>query len=206
MNTRRHVLQLAWLVLFCMPGMSAHAQQPPVAVPLLGKIEDNRYIAPQQLFRVPLPFTEYDPANHIIHDGVLPGSLNVLFEDTQKNRRYRIELSEQPDLTDAAKIKQAAERRLTAYEGLLLRAFKGSALTIHFATPARNVHEYYYRQDGEDSRYHLFVFFKRGQHLVMLWTDFIETDVTPALEDTVINGEHAAIQTTRQLYKALSNN
>jgi hypothetical protein len=184
----------------------AWAEQPPATAALLGKIDNNRYIAPQQLFSVPLPFTSYEPGKHIIHDGVLAGSLNVLFEDTHTNRRYRIELTEQPGLTDAAKIKQAAERRLTTYEGFLLRAFKGTVLPIHFASPDGNSHEYYYRQDGQNSRYHLFVFFKRDRHLVMLWTDFIETDVTPATEDTVINGEHAAIQATHQLYKALTNN
>lgn len=208
-------LQLACLVLGTIISAPAFAddQNPakpagspatgqPATPPLLGKLENNRYIAPEELFSIELPFGKYEAGRHVIHDSVVFGSFNVLFEDTATNQRYRIELTELGD-TSQQQFKHAAEARLSTYKGLLTRIYKGTPLLIHFANPAHETWEYYFRQDdGNDSHYHMFVFFRHKQHLAMLWTDFVEHDVTPAIEDSIINGEHPAIQATRQMFRS----
>jgi hypothetical protein len=206
MNASRFALQLVCLVLASIFSITGHtepgeATEPKVA--LLGKIDDNQYVAPEGLFSIPLPFAQYDPGKHLLRDGIFPGAMNVLIEDKAADQRYRIELSDLNGSTPE-QIKQAADTRLASYRGLLLRVFEGTPLLIHFATPADNAWEYYYRQDGENTRYHLFVLFRRKQNLVLLWADFVERDVTPAVEDSIINGEHPVIKATHKMFEALT--
>lgn len=185
----RHVIRVFLLFSLLLAGALAGAA-PPAKTRLLGNIELNRYVAPQDLCSVTLPFAKYDPAVHFVRDILLADSLNVLFEDSAENIRYRVELS---DLHNPAVLDDRIDDRLTVYLDLVRRAYHDGVLPIFEGNLPDRGRAFYFHQGDMPTRYHLFYFRPRGDKLVMLWVDFLENDVTPEKEDGVINGTHPVV-------------
>lgn len=168
--------------------------------PLLGSIDGDFYVSPNNSVRIALPFKSNTAEKLIIRDAVNVNSLNIIFEDTVDNIRYRVDLS---DLNDV-NIDDSIKNRLQQYVGLISRGYHETAILIHFDHTSNKLHRYLYKQSVDNMvRFHYIQIVPYKGRLLLIWSDFTQAGDTPENEDKIIDGQHPGITRARELLASI---
>jgi hypothetical protein len=164
--------------------------------PLLGSIDGDYYISPNNSLRIKLPFKENTEKNNIIRDAVNVNSINIIFEDAVDNIRYRVDLSNVND----ANVEDAIKHRLRQYLGLISRGYHGTPVLIDFDRAKGDLRRYLYKQLADNMvRFHYIQVMPYKGRLLLIWSDFTQSKDTPENEDKIIDGQHPGITRARAL-------